>query len=107
MLARMALLERLPSLTFWKRASSSAAGEAPLPGAVHVLMVCTGNICRSPTAEGVLRARQCITLRLGDHQLRFSPDGDPLGKRIGYAMRQGLDVRRPGQGDARATFLRE
>lgn len=25
-------------------------------GPVRVLMVCTGNICRSPTAEGVLRA---------------------------------------------------
>jgi protein-tyrosine phosphatase len=26
-------------------------------GPVRVLMVCTGNICRSPTAEGVLRAK--------------------------------------------------
>ncbi|HWI35563.1 MAG TPA: low molecular weight phosphotyrosine protein phosphatase, partial [Burkholderiales bacterium] len=25
-------------------------------GRVNVLFVCTGNICRSPTAEGVLRA---------------------------------------------------
>jgi protein-tyrosine phosphatase len=27
------------------------------PPAVRVLMVCMGNICRSPTAEGVLRAK--------------------------------------------------
>jgi protein-tyrosine phosphatase len=27
------------------------------PGPIRVLMVCTGNICRSPTAEGVLRAK--------------------------------------------------
>ena len=31
-----------------------AAGPAP---SLSVLMVCTGNICRSPTAEGVLRQR--------------------------------------------------
>jgi protein-tyrosine phosphatase len=55
MLIRMALLDRLPSLAFWKRASSPDDA-APQPGAVHVLMVCTGNICRSPTAQGVMRA---------------------------------------------------
>lgn len=27
------------------------------PAPVRVLMICTGNICRSPTAEGVLRAK--------------------------------------------------
>ncbi len=56
MLSRMALLERLPSLTFWKRAPS-VVDEPPFPDALHVLLVCTGNICRSPTAEGVLRSR--------------------------------------------------
>lgn len=57
MLGRMALRDRLPSLTFWKRASPAADDESPAAGALHVLMVCTGNICRSPTAQGVLRAR--------------------------------------------------
>jgi len=33
------------------------AGDAAAPDAVRVLMVCMGNICRSPMAEGVLRAR--------------------------------------------------
>lgn len=35
----------------------SPAGDAAAPDAVRVLMVCMGNICRSPIAEGVLRAR--------------------------------------------------
>jgi protein-tyrosine phosphatase len=55
MLTRMSLLDRLPSLPFLRRAAADAA--TPAPGAVHVLMVCTGNICRSPTAEGVLRLK--------------------------------------------------
>lgn len=53
----MALLDRLPSLTFWRRNASVEDDETPAPGALHVLMVCTGNICRSPTAQGVLRAK--------------------------------------------------
>lgn len=57
MLARMALLDRLPSLSFWKRQASDDDDESPAPGALHLLMVCTGNICRSPTAQGVLRAK--------------------------------------------------
>jgi protein-tyrosine phosphatase len=57
MLGVMALLERLPSLSFWKKAPSAPDEALPQPGAVHVLMVCTGNICRSPTAQGVLRAK--------------------------------------------------
>ena len=41
-------------------ASAAAVGggvEAAAAAELRVLMVCTGNICRSPTAEGVLRAR--------------------------------------------------
>lgn len=33
------------------------AEESALPDATRVLMVCMGNICRSPVAEGVLRAK--------------------------------------------------
>lgn len=33
------------------------AEEPAVPGSTRVLMVCMGNICRSPVAEGVLRAR--------------------------------------------------
>ena len=47
-----------------------------------ILFVCTGNICRSPTAEGVLRhlaARESIDLRiesagLGDWHVGHPPD---------------------------------
>jgi protein-tyrosine phosphatase len=35
----------------------SPDGDAAAPDAVRVLMVCMGNICRSPMAEGVLRAK--------------------------------------------------
>lgn len=53
----MALLDRLPVFAFWKRNASDADDETPAPGALQLLMVCTGNICRSPTAQGVLRAK--------------------------------------------------
>jgi len=44
------------------RLLGGASGEAPDPDApsdvkLRVLMVCMGNICRSPTAEAVLRHR--------------------------------------------------
>lgn len=48
----------------WLRSVSAPAGkglaagpQASVVAEVRVLMVCTGNICRSPTAEGVLRER--------------------------------------------------
>lgn len=43
---------KLPS---WLRPGEPAP--AADPDALQVLMVCMGNICRSPTAEGVLRAK--------------------------------------------------
>ena len=52
------MLVRMAWMPFWKRASPGVVeDDKPRPGAVHVLMVCTGNICRSPMAEGVLRAK--------------------------------------------------
>ena len=94
----MALLERLPSLTFWRRATPAAAVEAPLPGAVHVLMVCTGNICRSPTAEGVLREqlrRQGLQTAAwvdsaGTHGYHTEEPPDPRAVRIAAA--RGYDI---------------
>lgn len=47
----------IPSLRrLWPRAAA-ADRERPEPGATQVLMVCAGNICRSPTAEAVLRSK--------------------------------------------------
>ena len=43
----------MPKLKRWL-VGASAAETAPT---TRILMVCTGNICRSPTAEGVLRAK--------------------------------------------------
>jgi len=38
-------------------AGAPAEASPPAGGGPRILMVCTGNICRSPTAEGVLRAK--------------------------------------------------
>ena len=48
----------LKRLKQWVQGEAGAADAAGQPGAeVQVLMVCMGNICRSPLAEGVLRAK--------------------------------------------------
>ena len=63
-----------------------------------VLMVCTGNICRSPTAEYVLRA-QLAAAGLGDavsvasagtHDYHIGEAADP--RTIKAARRRGLDL---------------
>lgn len=52
---------------WWRRPASAQADEAV---ELRLLMVCMGNICRSPTAEGVLRDR----LRRAGLQQRVSVD---------------------------------
>lgn len=61
-----------------------------------VLFVCTGNICRSPTADGVFRARaaaaglaaECESAATGDWHT-----GDPPDPRtIACAQRHGVDL---------------
>lgn len=44
----------IPKLKQWL---TGAAPPDAATGSTRILMVCTGNICRSPTAEGVLRAK--------------------------------------------------
>lgn len=65
---------------------------------VGVLFVCTGNICRSPTAEGVFRARAHaagLLARLdvdsvGTHDYHV---GEPPDARaIAHAARRGIDI---------------
>lgn len=98
MLTRMALLDRLPSLPFWKRNPSDQDDAVPAPGSIQVLMVCTGNICRSPTAQGVLRAklRQAGLHRAvwvdsaGTHGYHTEEPPDPRAVR--YAQARGYDI---------------
>jgi protein-tyrosine phosphatase len=64
----------------------------------RVLMVCTGNICRSPTAEGVLRAKlQAAGLHrwvevdsAGTHGYHVREAPDPRAQR--HAARRGYDL---------------
>lgn len=45
----------IPKLRRWLAGEEGRV--APAQPTTRILMVCTGNICRSPTAEGVLRAK--------------------------------------------------
>jgi len=61
-----------------------------------ILFVCTGNICRSPTAEGVLRhlaKQESIELRIesagiGDWHIGHPPDERALA----HALKRGYDL---------------
>lgn len=65
-----------------------------------VLMVCTGNICRSPTAEGLLRhalEREGLGLTVqvdsaGTHDYHIGEPPDP--RSIATARRNGIDLSR-------------
>jgi protein-tyrosine phosphatase len=69
-------------------------------GKVRVLMVCMGNICRSPTAEGVLRAKlQAAGLAqrvevdsAGTHGYHVKEAPDPRAQR--HAAQRGYDLSR-------------
>jgi protein-tyrosine phosphatase len=66
--------------------------------AVGILIVCTGNICRSPTAEGVMRAA-AQKRRLGD-RVRIASAGThdyhvgecPDARSMKHAKRRGYDL---------------
>jgi protein-tyrosine phosphatase len=63
---------------------------------VSVLMVCTGNICRSPTAEGVLvakAARRGLRVRVDSAGTQDSHAGElPDARAIKHAARRGYDL---------------
>lgn len=63
----------------------------------RVLLVCMGNICRSPSAEGVLRARLAAAPELavevdsaGTHGYHVGDPPDP--RAIAHAARRGVDI---------------
>jgi len=74
---------------------------------IKVLFVCTGNICRSPTAEGVLRhklaeAGLARRVRVDSAGMIDYHAGEPPDRRaIQHAARRGYDLR-----DQRARQLR-
>jgi protein-tyrosine phosphatase len=65
---------------------------------IQILMVCMGNICRSPTAEGVLRAkvaqaglgRQVVIDSAGTHN--YHPGREPDERSQAHALRRGIDL---------------
>ncbi len=78
-----------------------ARGAAPSPEPqLRVLMVCTGNICRSPTAEAVLRAQlqraglaEAVEVdSAGTHGFHISEPPDPRAQR--HAAARGYDLSR-------------
>lgn len=81
----------------WTRRGDDGA-TLDTPGATRVLMVCMGNICRSPTAEAVLRAklraaglhRQVAVDSAGtiDHHRGQPPDA----RAMRHAARRGYDL---------------
>jgi len=83
---------------FVRRGGSGADATPDTPGAIGVLMVCMGNICRSPTAEAVLRSK----LRAAGLQRAVAVDsagtidqhrGEPPDPRaIRHAARRGYDL---------------
>jgi protein-tyrosine phosphatase len=89
----MTLIKRLKQWV--QREPAQAAGG---PDALRVLMVCTGNICRSPIAEGVLRAKlaaaglsqRVVVDSAGTHGYHTSEAPDPRAIRAaaarGYAI---------------------
>jgi protein-tyrosine phosphatase len=68
------------------------------PAATRVLMVCMGNICRSPTAEAVLRAKlqraglhgRVLVDSAGTHGYHTNEQPDPRAQ--AHAARRGYDL---------------
>jgi protein-tyrosine phosphatase len=63
---------------------------------MRVLLVCTGNICRSPTAEGVLRrfaAQAGVSLQVDSAGTHDYHVGEPPDERaVAHARRRGYDL---------------
>ena len=87
------MIKRLKHL--WQRAASAPLAEEP---ATRVLMVCMGNICRSPTAEAVLRVQlhraglegKVLVDSAGTHGYHTGEAPDPRATQ--HAARRGYDM---------------
>ena len=97
----MTLIKRLRRLVQGGKSAAADAADATASAdeAIHVLMVCTGNICRSPVAEGVLRhklqqaglAQRVVVDSAGTHGYHTSEPPDP--RAIRSAAARGYDIR--------------
>ena len=80
---------------------------------VSVLMVCTGNICRSPTAEGVLRelaakrglSQQVQVRSAGTHDYHVGERPDP--RALKHAEKRGYDLSRQRAMHVKEQHFRE
>ena len=71
---------------------------SPNDDTFQILMVCMGNICRSPTAEGVLRAKvaqaglskRVLIDSAGTHN--YHPGSPPDERSAEHALRRGYDL---------------
>src|SRR5690606_13488103 len=87
------------SATRWRRyPGRPRARPAPAGGLMRVLFVCLGNICRSPTAEGVLRHKLHEAGLVGQVQVDSAGTGDwhvgkaPDARTRVAAQRRGYDL---------------
>jgi protein-tyrosine phosphatase len=86
-------------LSKWIRKHAQGELHPPLPkGNVRILFVCTGNICRSPTAEGVMRKfvqqaglqHLVVVDSAGTHDYFAGRPPDPRAQAV--ARRRGYDL---------------
>lgn len=69
-----------------------------MPASTRLLVVCLGNICRSPMAEGALRAHLVRAGLTGEVHVDSAGTGDwhvgtpPDRRAIAYAARNGVDI---------------
>jgi protein-tyrosine phosphatase len=76
----------------------AAHSDSPEPSVIQILMVCMGNICRSPTAQAVLRAKvaqaglthQVLVDSAGTHN--YHPGSPPDERSQAHALRRGLNL---------------
>lgn len=103
------MIDRFKRLFQRDQAPTAQGPGAMRDGAVGVLMVCTGNICRSPTAEAVLRhklqqaglANRVWVDSAGTHGFHTQEPPDP--RAVAVAAQRGYDLSslraRPVQAD--------